>query len=1034
MGMKCPKYQTDNPSDSKYCKECATPLPLSGEVSVTKTLETPVEGLKRGTTFAERYEIIEGLGTGGMGKVYRVKDEKLDEEMALKVLKPEIAADKGMIERFKNELKLARKIAHRSVCKMYDLNEEEGTHFITMEYVTGEDLKSYIRKKGKISEEDAISIAKQVCEGLSEAHELGVVHRDLKPQNIMIDKKRRAKIMDFGIARSVQAPGVTQTGVMIGTPDYISPEQAEGEEADQRSDIYALGVILYEMVTGSVPFKGDTALSVALKHKAQLPQDPKKLNPEVSEDLSRLILICMEKDRRRRYQTTEDILSDLTNVEDGLPLGTKIRPRRDTFAAALIRKKIFIPVLVAVLAAIAVVILRFLPQQEAAPSAPSGKPSLAVMYFDNNTGDQDLDHWRKALSELLIADLSQSKYLNVLPGDRLYKILSEMNQLEAKSYSSDVLEEVASRGAVENILRGSYTKAGDAFRVNVMLQNASTGEPIGSERAEGKGEESFFSIVDELTRKVKGNFNLTAEEIASDIDREVGEITTSSPEAYKNFSAGIKYEFIGEWRKAIQFYGKAIAIDPEFASAYVSIGIMYSDLGYSSEAKKYYKKGLEFSDRVSDGERYRIEGTFYMQSEKTYDKAIQAFNKLLELYPEDMIGNQDLGVIYNFIEQWDKAIERLEVNLRNKVTDSTNYVNLSYSYRAKGLYDKAGEILEYYLNNFSDSARIHWYLALNYLCQGKYEIALVEADKAFSLDPSYWLTPWIKGDIYHCTEDLIKAEIEYKKLLETEEQVAQVLARFLLGALYLLEGSFKKSEIEFSQGIDLAKKIGDEWWESRQHFRLAYVHLRSGVPEEALKECNKAWSGAVEVGNTSWQRYILHLKGLTYLEIKSIDEALETANELKELIMTGMNRKHMRYYFHLMGMIELERDNLPKAIEYFKQAVPLLPHQKHWYHFHPEDHPLFLDSLASAYYKAGDNEKAQQEYEKITSLTTGRIYYGDICAKSFYMLGKIYELKGWKGKAIEHYEKFLDLWKDADPGIPEVEDARKRLAGLKELF
>ena len=258
--MKCPKCETVNPADSKFCKECATSLPSfdKPQISVTRTFETTADELARGTLFAGRYEIIEELGAGGMGRVYRAFDKKLDEEVALKFLRPEIGADKRIVDRFRNEIKIARKITHQNVCRMHDLGEEGKTLYITMEYVRGEDLKSLVHRTGRLTAGKAVLIARQVAEGMGQAHKLGVVHRDLKPGNVMIDKDGNAKIMDFGIARSLYGGGVTAEGAIIGTPEYMSPEQVEGKEVDQRSDIYSLGIILYEMVTGRRPFEGDT--------------------------------------------------------------------------------------------------------------------------------------------------------------------------------------------------------------------------------------------------------------------------------------------------------------------------------------------------------------------------------------------------------------------------------------------------------------------------------------------------------------------------------------------------------------------------------------------------------------------------------------------------------------------------------------------------------------------------------------------------------------------------------------------------------
>ncbi|MCJ7681551.1 MAG: serine/threonine protein kinase, partial [Candidatus Aminicenantes bacterium] len=311
--MKCPACQYEHTADTRFCGQCGEPLQPTVKkkslVSKTGTLMTPLDDLMTGTTFSGRYQIIEELGKGGMGKVYKVFDTEIKEKIALKLLKPEIAADEQTITRFRNELKFARKIGHRNVCKMFDLNKSDETYFITMEYVSGEDLKSFISRVGRLPVAKAVTIAEQVCEGLVEAHHQGVIHRDLKPQNIMIDREGNAKIMDFGIARFIRAKGITNAGILIGTPEYLSPEQAETKDVDHRSDLYTLGIILYEMLTGTVPFDGETPLSVAMKHKTEKPINPRTLNPQIPEELSALILKCMEKDRNKRYQKTQELLS-----------------------------------------------------------------------------------------------------------------------------------------------------------------------------------------------------------------------------------------------------------------------------------------------------------------------------------------------------------------------------------------------------------------------------------------------------------------------------------------------------------------------------------------------------------------------------------------------------------------------------------------------------------------------------------------------------------------------------------------------------
>jgi len=471
---------------------------------------------------------------------------------------------------------------------------------------------------------------------------------------------------------------------------------------------------------------------------------------------------------------------------------------------------------------------------------------------------------------------------------------------------------------------------------------------------------------------------------------------------------------------------KAVAVDPEFASAYHAMSWAYGNQGYRSEEKKFMKKAFELSDRLSDREKYNIRGFYFLQSEITYDKAIKAYEKLLELYPDDLSANNDLGILYRRIEEWDKAIESYEACLKYGGMDVVFFGGLAASYRSKGLFDKARQILEQYLNNVSDSSGIRRRLALNYRYQGKYELALAEVDKALSLNPTSYQSIRGKGDVFFYMGDLKKAEEEYKKLQERKEPVVYVSSRQRLGRLYLLQGRFKDMRKIGQEALEHAERLGQNTWIRSITGGLSYVELRSGNPGRALELLEKNWNSAVEDEDFSSQRIILFNMGLTYLEMKSINEALKTADRLKKMIEQAMNKKLIRSYYYLMGMIELEKNNYSKAIEFFKKTLPLLSATAGY-------HLLLADSTGLAYYKTGDLKNSHQEYERVISLTSGRQAFGDLYAKSFYMLGKIYEQQGNRGKAIEHYEKFLELWKNSDPGFPEVEDARKRLAALKGI-
>jgi len=1030
VANECPKCQTENPETVKFCGECGAPL--SADVVHTKTFETPTVELTRGSVFAGRYEIIEELGKGGMGKVYRVEDKKIKQEIALKLIRPEIASDKKTIERFKNELTTARNVRHKNVCGMYDLGEDKGRHYITMEYVSGEDLKSSIRRFGFLPVGKAISIAKQICEGLVEAHRLGVVHRDLKPNNIMIDREGNARIMDFGIARSIKDRGITGSGVMIGTPEYMSPEQVEAKDIDQRSDIYSLGIILFEMTTGRLPFEAESPFAVGVKQRSDPPPNPKEFNPQLTEALIQVILKCLEKGKEERYQSAGEVRSELERIEQGLPTTERSVPPKKSVTSKEITvsfnvRKALIPILLILAVAIAAVFIWQPWGRRAAVPTVSDKTALAVLYFKNNTGDESLDNWRTALSDSIISDLSQSKYFEVLSSDRIFSILRKLNLLEASGYATEDLMDIAAEGGVSHTLTGSLSKAGETYRIDYLIQEIPTGKTRGSDRVEGQGEESIFSMVDEITKNIKQDFNLSQEQIAGDIDREVGTITTASAEAFKFYSQGRQAHNFGEYEKSIALMERAVAADPKFAMAFRSMAMAYGNIRLYAKRDEYLKKAYDLSDRLSDRERYIIEGDYNRQSHETYDKAIEAYDKLLELYPDDRIGNNNSALLYSAIEQWDKAIERYKMAIQNKDPSVVGYTGLASMYIYKGELDKARNTLFDYIENIQDSSSVHQDLAEIYILQRKFDQALEEIDKAFSLDPMDSMNLFMRGRILYFRGDLEAAALEFTKVLEREGPVEKVLANLGLLLTEMSQGKFSNSIERAKKTIELCRSFNQKVWEVSFRKKLGDIYLYLGKQEEALSQYDLTQQIAEETENLSQQWRLLVAKGIYYLKTSSIPDALEIADKLRESIESGLNEKAIRKYDYLMGLVEIEKKDYSGAVEQLNKAKNLLPGEYSGW----DGHARISFALGQAYHRAGNLENAQAAYEEILPMTFGREYDQIVYALAFFELGKVFQDQGNTAKAIEHYEKFLSLWEDSDPGLPEVDDARKRLAGLR---
>jgi tetratricopeptide (TPR) repeat protein len=1043
MAKKCPKCQSDNPDSATFCADCGTQLPSIKDIEVTETMEAPKEELTTGSTFAGRYQIIEELGRGGMGRVYRVLDKQLNEEIAIKLIKPDIGSDKKTIERFRNELKIARKIVQKNIGRMFDLNEDKGTYYITMEYVPGQDLKGLIRQSGQLAIGTTISLANQICDGLVEAHKLGVVHRDLKPGNIMIDKEGTVRIMDFGIARSLKAKGITGAGVMIGTPEYMSPEQVEAKEVDQRSDIYSLGIIMYEMLTGRLPFEADTPFAVGVKHKSEKPQDPKKYNSQISDDLNRLILKCLEKDKEKRYQNAGEVKAELEKIEQGLPTTDRVIPKKKPLTSRevtvqLSMKKLLIPAMVIVaIAIIGFIIWQLLPKKQ--PFLASKiENSIAVISFENQTGDRGYDYLQKAIPNLLITNLERTGELYVATWERMHDLLKQMGQKEVENIDKDLGFELCRREGIESIVTGSFVKAGDTFVTDVKVLDVETKKLLKGANVRGRGEDSILQTqIDELTLEISQGLGIARDKLEAEKYR-ISDVTTTSLEAYNYFLRGYEEQnkqYFGDARK---LYKKAIELDPDFAFAHLCLGQANYTLGYIEESNAAFEKAMSLKEKATEKERMRIEAAYAGYIEQNPEKRFRILSEIARKYPKEKWAHFMLGNYYRGRNDFDKALDAYNIALTLDPNYGLVFNGLGYLYGEREEFNKAIEYFEKYAATSPGDANPLDSIAELYFKMGDLDKAITKYREALEAKPDFSAAYWKISYIYALKEDYAEAVNWQNRYIDIAPSPGVKAQGFLSrGFFNLWLGKFDQALLEVQEAMVLVEKVGDEISKINESIFKGLFHFERGEFEIAMKYI-EIWddflsnlSPAVPPWGHVWTDFFL---GLIELNLGRLDSV---KSRLKEIQTVLPKVEFDKTWFTFLSVILkgeglLVEGNLEECISYCEKE--LVSNTPGWaindmfnYNF-----PFLRDVLARAYQQSGEIEKAIAEYERLTTFDPDSRNRLLIHPKNYFRLAKLYEQQGDTAKAIENYEKFLDLWKDADSGTAELEDAKKRLAGLHE--
>ena len=994
------------------------------------------------------YRVTETLGSGGMGEVYLAEHLQLGRRVALKVLPPEMAAHKEKLARFEREARAVAQLSHPGIVVLHTLEEVDGLRFITMEHVEGTTLSQAASQHG-FPLERFLPLAIALTDAVAAAHGKGILHRDLKPENVMLTVDGRVKVLDFGLAKlrydepaegdrtTRETQSVTQDGRIVGTVAYMSPEQAQGLPVDHRSDIFSLGILLYEMASGERPFKGNTNLSVLSSILKDTPRPVSELRDDVPRPLARMIQRALEKRPEDRYQSASDLRRDLEDLKRDLDTGELLMAttagRQKIAAAAAAGRRRVAPAALAVAALALVAAFGFWLRGRVPAAANDDRRSLAVFYFDNLTGDPQLDWLRTGLTDMLVTNLSQSQGLRVLSTARLYQLLEDFGHRDDRSTSAGVVARVADSARATTAVVGSYVRAGSQIRIQASLQDPRTGEVIASERVEGDAEGGLFALVDELTGRLRGRLEApvgfmrrseTKGHAPGDWkEKKLEEVTTTSVEAYKAYAEGSRLHERLQEREAQGYFEKAVQLDPGFAMALAKLSVVHANLEDMDKARQYSARALEKAGNLPPAERYYIEGRNWSLDPATADKAIAAYQKAVDESPDHTSARNNLAQMLVGQRRYPEALGHLEELRRRGMTFPGTWMSLAEAYTATGHPDRGREALETYVREHPDRFAGYENLGLFELSQGRLEQALGAFDRAAALQPDQRTRIEFGRFVVAAMQDRWKdAEAAAAALSKSDDPRERWSGGEGLAITSLYRGDVGEArriaEGGATHGGTTDERAGARLFRSRLEFEL-------GRFADGLAEADRAITDAG--GNKKPAAEGHALRAVCLAKMGRAAEAEKSAAEAESALSAMPMPSTEASRLQLRAEMALAHGDHGEARRLLEKAATLPPSMK--IGLDPQSVEIQY-ALARAALAGGDAAAARRSLEGVLASGPSRVLAPIAYVRSLGLLASLEDKAGRQAEARRLYEQYLRYWKAGEIDRAEVARAGQRFAAL----